>query len=88
PSHSDGFMSPPQYKAVIRMDTHVYQILFEKVGLHMCMQDAQKCSGVRYNDVTTSTLESVVVGDWTPAMMDFAKYLSGRGVGSRYDGTY
>jgi len=30
----------------------------------------------------------VIVGEWTPAPNDCAKYLNGRGVGSRYDGTY
>jgi glucan 1,3-beta-glucosidase len=29
-----------------------------------------------------------VVGEWTPAANDCAKYLNGRGVGSRYDGTH
>ncbi len=29
----------------------------------------------------------VVVGEWTPAATDCAKYLNGRGVGARYDGT-
>ena len=29
-----------------------------------------------------------IVGEWTPAMTDCAKYLNGRGVGSRYDGSY
>ena len=29
-----------------------------------------------------------VVGEWTPAPNDCAKYLNGRGVGSRYDGTF
>jgi len=29
-----------------------------------------------------------VVGEWTPAPNDCAKYLNGRGVGSRYDGSY
>ena len=29
-----------------------------------------------------------IVGEWTPAMTDCAKYLNGRGIGSRYDGTY
>ncbi|KAG6888794.1 hypothetical protein C0995_005979 [Termitomyces sp. Mi166 len=29
-----------------------------------------------------------IVGEWTPAATDCAKYLNGRGVGSRYDGTY
>jgi glucan 1,3-beta-glucosidase len=30
----------------------------------------------------------LVVGEWTPAANDCAKYLNGRGVGSRYDGTF
>ena len=29
-----------------------------------------------------------IVGEWTPAATDCAKYLNGRGIGSRYDGTY
>ncbi|KAG6840298.1 hypothetical protein C0991_007659 [Blastosporella zonata] len=30
----------------------------------------------------------VIVGEWTPAATDCAKYLNGRGIGSRYDGTF
>lgn len=30
----------------------------------------------------------VIVGEWTPAATDCAKYLNGRGVGARYDGSY
>ncbi|KAG6865772.1 hypothetical protein C0991_011969 [Blastosporella zonata] len=30
----------------------------------------------------------VVVGEWTPAATDCAKYLNGRGKGSRYDGSF
>lgn len=29
-----------------------------------------------------------IVGEWTPAATDCAKYLNGRGTGSRYDGSY
>jgi glucan 1,3-beta-glucosidase len=28
-----------------------------------------------------------IVGEWTPAMTDCTKYLNGRGVGARYDGS-
>src|SRR5712672_236982 len=28
-----------------------------------------------------------IVGEWTPAMTDCAKYLNGRGAGARYDGS-
>lgn len=30
----------------------------------------------------------IIVGEWTPAPTDCAKYLNGRGVGARYDGSY
>jgi glucan 1,3-beta-glucosidase len=39
------------------------------------------------SDLTSSQL-GVVVGEWTPAATDCAKYLNGRGIGSRYSGTY
>jgi glucan 1,3-beta-glucosidase len=29
----------------------------------------------------------VVVGEWSPAATDCAKYLNGRGIGARFDGT-
>ena len=29
-----------------------------------------------------------IVGEWTPAATDCAKYLNGRGIGARYDGTF
>lgn len=29
-----------------------------------------------------------IVGEWSPAKTDCAKYLNGRGVGARYDGSY
>ena len=32
--------------------------------------------------------QSVIVGEWTPAYTDCAKYLNGRGVAARYDGSY
>lgn len=30
----------------------------------------------------------LVVGEWSPAATDCAKYLNGRGIGARYDGSY
>ena len=35
----------------------------------------------------TSAQLKVVVGEWAPAATDCAKYLNGRGTGSRYNGT-
>jgi aryl-phospho-beta-D-glucosidase BglC (GH1 family) len=39
------------------------------------------------SDFNSSQLLTIV-GEWTPAMTDCAKYLNGRGVGARYDGTF
>ena len=30
----------------------------------------------------------LIVGEWSPAITDCAKYLNGRGIGARYDGTF
>ena len=42
---------------------------------------------VRSGELATSTLW-LVVGEWSTAAQDCAKYLNGRGRGSRYDGTF
>lgn len=53
------------------------------------MTDAQHISLAcsESSSLSSSTLW-VVVGEWTPASNDCAKYLNGRGVGSRYDGSF
>jgi len=53
------------------------------------MSDAQHLSEAcqQASRLTTSPLWTVV-GEWTPAPNDCAKYLNGRGVGSRYDGSF
>ncbi|KAM6498669.1 exo-beta-1,3-glucanase [Amanita muscaria] len=85
PSYWGGFMSPPNYQGVM-MDTHVYQ-MFSQGGVSQSQSQhiQTACS-------ETSTLQGFtlwpVVGEWTPAMTDCAKYLNGRGVGARYDGSY
>lgn len=38
-------------------------------------------------DMSASGLWTLV-GEWTPARTDCARYLNGRGVGNRYEGTY
>ena len=53
------------------------------------MTDAQHissaCSKASYLDSSTLWL---LVGEWTAAANDCAKYLNGRGIGARYDGSY
>lgn len=49
-------------------------------------QHIQTACGMK-SDLTASQLK-VVVGEWSPAATDCAKYLNGRFIGSRYNGTY
>lgn len=85
PSYWAGFMSPPNYQGVL-MDTHIYQMFSQSGVAQSQSQHIQTaCSA-------SSTLQGFtlmpIVGEWTPAMTDCAKYLNGRGVGARYDGSY
>ena len=56
------------------------------------MSDAQHIDSAcsHANDLQTFNTNQLltIVGEWTPAMTDCAKYLNGRGIGSRYDGSY
>lgn len=84
-SYWDDFMSPPDYQGVI-LDTHVYE-MFSVAGNQMSDSQHIQSACSHDGDLSNASLW-VVVGEWTPAANDCAKYLNGRGVGSRYDGTY
>ncbi|KAH7910927.1 glycoside hydrolase family 5 protein [Hygrophoropsis aurantiaca] len=84
-SYWNGFETAPNFTGVA-IDTHIYQ-MFSVQGVAMTNQQhiSQACSagsGLSNFDLWT------IVGEWTPASTDCAKYLNGRGVGSRYDGSY
>lgn len=80
-----GFMHPPKWMGVM-MDTHRYQIFSVDDNRKTDQQHIQAaCSnGQSLQDFKLW----IIVGEWSPAANDCAKYLNGRGVGSRYDGTY
>ena len=68
------------------MDTHIYQIFSDaEVAESQSTHISSACG-------ETSNLGSfhlwTIVGEWTPAITDCAKYLNGRGIGARYDGTF
>ncbi|KAH0591089.1 Glucan 1,3-beta-glucosidase [Termitomyces sp. J132] len=80
-----GFMPTPNWQGVM-MDIHKYQMFSvpenqrsnsEHISF-ACSQGSQLSSFSLW----------VIVGEWTPAATDCAKYLNGRGVGSRYDGSF
>ncbi|KAI0654497.1 exo-beta-1,3-glucanase [Cubamyces menziesii] len=84
-SYWQGFQTPPNWQGVA-MDTHIYQMFSQDEVSRTNQQHIQAACSVG------SSLSSfdlwVIVGEWTPAATDCAKYLNGRGVGARYDGSY
>ncbi|CAA7264787.1 unnamed protein product [Cyclocybe aegerita] len=84
-SYWSNFMSWPNWEGVI-MDKHVYQV-FSVAENQMTNAQHIQTACAKAADLTSNTLWTVV-GEWSPAPNDCAKYLNARGVGSRYDGTY
>ncbi|TEB38806.1 exo-beta-1,3-glucanase [Coprinellus micaceus] len=84
-SYWSGFMSYPGWEGVI-LDTHIYQVFDNAL---VAWSEDQHIKGIcgRTGDLASSGLWTMV-GEWSPARTDCAKYLNGRGVGARYDGTY
>jgi len=81
----NGVLTFPGHEGVA-MDTHIYTIFSVAENR---MSQAQHISTVCGKQSTLSTFDLwTIVGEWTPAATDCAKYLNGRGVGSRFDGTH
>ncbi len=96
----NGFMQPPNFEGVI-LDTHLYQMFSDAVCLfsveahaHANFQQDNHLSQTQHIQnacakgpgLASSPLWTVV-GEWTPAANDCAKYLNGRGTGARFDGS-
>lgn len=84
-SYWQGFQTPPNWQGVA-MDTHIYQ-MFSQDEVSRSYQD-HISAACAYGSSLSSFDLWVIVGEWTPAQTDCAKYLNGRGVGARYDGSY
>ncbi|CCM04461.1 uncharacterized protein FIBRA_06641 [Fibroporia radiculosa] len=68
------------------MDTHIYQMFSQS---EVAYSDSQHIAAACAYSSTLSGFDLwLIVGEWTPAATDCAPYLNGRGIGSRYDGTY
>ncbi|OCF54308.1 glucan 1,3-beta-glucosidase [Kwoniella mangroviensis CBS 10435] len=80
-----GFMSEPDYEDVF-LDTHNYQVFNDDF---VSWNWDQHVKGICDKATTYSQSPMwLVVGEWSLATTDCAKYLNGRGIGARYDGTY
>ena len=85
PSYWSGFLTPPNHHGVA-IDTHIYQIFHDDL---IALSPEQHISLACNRTKTLSEYELwTIVGEWSPARTDCAKYLNGRGIGARYDGTY
>lgn len=85
-SYWQNFMKPSDGYHGVAMDTHIYQMFNnEQISYSQAQHIASACSHA--NDLSSFHLW-VVVGEWTTSMNDCAKYLNGRGVGARYDGSF
>ena len=84
-SYWSDFMTSSEYQGVV-LDTHIYQVFSdEKVNMTTNEHLQLACN---QTEILESYELDVVVGEWCPAITDCAKYLNGRGVGARFDGTY
>ncbi|KAF9225500.1 glycoside hydrolase family 5 protein [Gyrodon lividus] len=84
-SYWAGFETPPDFNGVA-MDTHIYQV-FSDADNAMSYQDHINAACGTQSSLSGFDLW-LIVGEWSPAPTDCATYLNGRGVGSRYAGTY
>lgn len=88
---SDGFINPTPWDGFISdsgnivMDNHHYEV-FDINLLRMSVDDHVRSVCDFGRTQLAPATKPVVVGEWTGAMTDCARYLNGRGVGARYDG--
>lgn len=71
----------------VLMDTHHYEV-FDSGLLAMDIDDHVNSICQLGSQHLEQTDKWVVVGEWSAALTDCAKYLNGRGIGARYDGSY
>ena len=79
-------MRPPTFTNVL-LDHHIYSIFNDNIYLshkdrlqYYCNQRSDISSANQYHYLVT--------GEWTTTPTDCAKYVNGRGIGARYDGSY
>jgi len=83
----NGFLTPSDNNAqFVIVDHHEYQVFTDDF---VAMQNWQHRQYVCNNAPEYGGADKwVVVGEWTAAETDCAKYLNGYDIGARYDGTY
>ncbi|TVY14753.1 Glucan 1,3-beta-glucosidase [Lachnellula arida] len=84
-SYWNGFMNAGSGVYNVILDTHVYQVFSQQeVARSPCEHVQNACSN---GPDVSSTDKWLIVGEWSGAQTDCAKWLNGLGKGARYDGT-
>ena len=82
----NDFMFPPHYRHVW-IDTHIYQV-FDTARLSMTWaQHQEQTCKLNKPQVSVAPL-STMVGEWSLATTDCAKWLNGYGAGARFEGRF
>jgi len=84
-SYWNGFMNAASGVNDVILDTHIYQIFSDgEVAMKPCQHVQTACAA---GPQVAGTDKWLIVGEWTGAQTDCAKWLNGLGKGARYDGT-
>ncbi|KAL8280667.1 hypothetical protein RQP46_006990 [Phenoliferia psychrophenolica] len=82
-----GYMPPPNFQSV-SLDTHIYTVFTtDSIALDPA-QRIQAICNMRSSLATSQKNLYTIVGEWSTAPNDCATSLNGRGIGSRYDGSF
>ena len=83
----NGFMTPASSgDQNVMLDTHQYQVFSPgQVGMSPSDHVSAACG---FGPSLAGTDKWTIVGEWTGAQTDCAKWLNGLGKGARYDGTF
>ncbi|EST09859.1 Glycoside hydrolase, family 5 [Kalmanozyma brasiliensis GHG001] len=86
-SYWNGQYQPPQYQQIL-LDTHIYQV-FSPAEVARNHNDRLNTFCSQAGGLAASNRNLwTIVGEWSTAPTDCAKYLNGRFVGARYDGSF
>lgn len=85
-SYWNGFMGYESGFNNVILDTHIYQIFTTaQVAMNFSSHISSACS---QGPKVAGTDKWTIVGEWTGALTDCAKWLNGYGKGARYNGTF
>jgi glucan 1,3-beta-glucosidase len=84
-SYFDNYLNEPNFESVI-LDHHQYTVFSNG---EIAMDDQTRLNSIcsKAGEFSSSQLW-LVVGEWSLAATDCARWLNGRGIGARYDGSY